>query len=276
MKFSIHSIITNKYILYIISFLSLLQLFTYIYQNQLDSIIVFMLISYIVYTFTNNMTLIFLIPLVILRITSWFKIEGFETDNPGDTTETQSTDMNTDVDNSTNSKKKDDNKSKSSSSTTNNDNIIPDFESPPISEPTVDAFSKNRKGGSLTKIENYDNSNLNASMSIYNTNNPETIPPNNKSTTNKSRNKDSSDLYESSNDPNKINYATTLHSNLKYYNDVLGSDGISKMTEHTKELLEQQAQLGKSIAQFAPLMDQIGPFITNATNALDKLTPKKQ
>ena len=78
MKLSIHSILTNKYLLYIISFLSLVQLFIYIYQNQIDSIIVFMLISYVVYKFTNNMTLIFLIPIVILRVTSLFKIEGFE------------------------------------------------------------------------------------------------------------------------------------------------------------------------------------------------------
>lgn len=276
MKLSIHSILTNKYVLYIISFLSLVQLFIYIYQNQIDSIIVFMLISYVVYKFTNNMTLIFLIPIVILRVTSLFKIEGFEEEEESKDGDKEEPMTDNHKANSTNSKNTDD------KDTTSNDNMLSDLETPSIPEPTppkptVDAFSKNGKsggGGSHKKIENYDNSNLNASMSSYTTNNQEPSPKN--KTNSKSRNKESSELYESSNDPNKINYASTLHSNLKYYNDVLGSEGMSKMTSHTKELLEQQAQLGKSIEQFAPLMDQLLPFVNKATLALDKLNPKKQ
>ena len=77
MNLLINSIITNKYVLYLISFLSLLQLFMYITHNELDSVIIYILIAYIVYTFTKNMIFILGIPLLILRFTKLFTIEGF-------------------------------------------------------------------------------------------------------------------------------------------------------------------------------------------------------
>ncbi len=70
---------------------------------------------------------------------------------------------------------------------------------------------------------------------------------------------------------NKINYATTLADSMKTYSDILGQDGFSKMTTDTKELLKQQDRLGKSIREFAPMVEQLTPFLTQATGILSKL-----
>jgi hypothetical protein len=273
MKLSIQSIITNKYVLYLISFLSLLQLFTYIFRNQLDAIIVFMLISYIVYTFTNNMTLIFGVPLFILRIATMFSVEGFEEEEKEEETkdgfntakkqqkihqlDTEPLSLQTEDE----TPNKDATVKKLLDSTTT---TLTDTPSKPPKN--IDAFSKK---DSKSKIENYDNSTLNASMSDYGSG-EQRIP------STKERVKKPELIQDDPNDPNKINYASTLHSNLKYYNDILGTDGISKMTSHTKDLLEQQTQLGKSIEQFAPLMKQLVPFVTNATEALNTLNIKQK
>lgn len=63
---------------------------------------------------------------------------------------------------------------------------------------------------------------------------------------------------------NKVNYASTYMSNLKKYNDILGNDGLYKMTEHTKDLMQQQNQLGESIAKIVPLIQQMTPFLKTA------------
>ena len=266
MKLSIQSIITNKYVLYLISFLSLLQLFTYIFRNQLDAIIVFMLISYIVYTFTNNMTLIFGVPLFILRIATMFSVEGFEEETKDGSKTSDKPPPSKDQSDSLNppsllteadKPKKDANVKTPPDSTTPTD-------TPSKPSKNVDAFSKHE-----SKIENYDNTTLSASMGDYDSA-EQRIP------SAKERVKKPELIQDDPNDPNKINYASTLQSNLKYYNDILGTDGISKMTSHTKDLLEQQTQLGKSIEQFAPLMKQLVPFVTNATEALNSLNIKQK
>jgi len=70
---------------------------------------------------------------------------------------------------------------------------------------------------------------------------------------------------------NRVNYADTLVTNIKSYRDLLGTDGFSKMTEDTKELLRQQDELGKSIKQFAPIIDKMTPFLSQASGFLNKL-----
>lgn len=69
----------------------------------------------------------------------------------------------------------------------------------------------------------------------------------------------------------RINYADTLVTNIKSYRDLLGTDGFSKMTQDTKELLRQQDELGKSIKQFAPIIDKMTPFLSQASGFLNKL-----
>jgi hypothetical protein len=76
----------------------------------------------------------------------------------------------------------------------------------------------------------------------------------------------SSEHYE-----NRVNYAKTLGDNMKSYRELLGSDGFAQMTADTQELLNQQEKLGKSIRQFAPIIEKMTPFLTQASGLLSKL-----
>jgi hypothetical protein len=70
---------------------------------------------------------------------------------------------------------------------------------------------------------------------------------------------------------NRVNYAKTLGDNMKSYRDILGADGFAQMTKDTQELLQQQEQLGNSIRQFAPVIEKMTPFLTQASGFLSKL-----
>jgi hypothetical protein len=206
------------------------------------------------------MTLIFLAPLLILSITSLFSIEGFEENNTHDKSNSKD---------EAHEKSQERKKNTNDQSTELIDMVSADENENPTT--TVDAFSKNTTETKHTtkkpkKIENYDNSTLSASMSSFDKPSTETSTKGNRKKDNKPGSQE-----DDSKDPTQINYASTLHSNLKYYNDLLGKDGISKMSAHTKDLLDQQAQLGKSIEQFAPLMEKLVPFVTQATSALNTL-----
>ena len=80
---------------------------------------------------------------------------------------------------------------------------------------------------------------------------------------------------DSENYENRINYASTLSSNIQSYRDILGKDAFMKMTEDTKELLKQQDELGKSIRQFTPIIEKMTPFLSQATGLLNRLEPSK-
>ena len=105
-------------------------------------------------------------------------------------------------------------------------------------------------------------------------NNDKVVPSEESDTINKTESSPAStgvDSEESESSTNKINYAETLVSNMKSYRDILGNDGFAKMTEDTKELLKQQDELGKSIKQFAPIIDKMTPFLSQASGFLNKL-----
>lgn len=243
MKLSIHSIITNQYVLYLISLLSLLQLFTYIYRNQLDSIIVYMLIAYVVFTFTRNMILILGTPLLILRFTNLFTIEGFEEEEVDEGEEEKVANNNKEVKPDKNSKT-DKKKSSSKSLSPNTEPILPEYSDSTM--PVVESANEDTEHTDQSNLESIDN---------LNPADFETVPVKNRHPTKKSK------------EPkNRINYASNYMANLKKYNNLLGSDGIYKMTEHTKDLMKQQNQLGESIAKIVPLIQQMTPFLKSAGN----------
>ena len=251
----LHSIITNKYVLYLISFLSLLQLFTFIYRNQLDFIIVYMLIAYIVFTFTRNMILILGIPLFILRLSSVFTIEGFEEEE--EETKENGKDK---------QKPKNDKKPKSTTkvaATPPSSSVTSIHNEPILPEDPSSSSSIENENDAFGDMDQLHSSNL---ESIDNLNPADFETVSSETPTNSNSNKKSKDSKKSKTPKNKINYASNYMSNLKKYNNLLGNDGIYKMTEHTKELMQQQNQLGESIAKIVPLIQQMTPFLKTAGN----------
>jgi len=93
---TISKILTNKYVLYLVAFLSLMNVMGYMIAEDLNHIIVFILVGVIMTYFSKNMTIILLVSLVSSNLFSMcFLVEGFENgkskeDTAADTTEEES------------------------------------------------------------------------------------------------------------------------------------------------------------------------------------------
>lgn len=223
MNRNLQKILSNKILLYVVFGLSIIQLLHFLFLNRFDYIIVFGLISYLVYYFSKNMILVLGVPLIIVTIQLWLFKEGFEGESESSSE-------------SSSGKKK----SKLPSSSGNN----------------VKGLSSSKsKSTESTPSEIMYPSNTENNKEINESKEPSEEPSEDEET-------------ESDFDPNQINYATTMTDNLKMYNSVLGSDGFAQMTNDTQELLRQQETLGRNMQQFAPMIQQMTPFLEKASQLL--------
>jgi len=76
---SISKLLENKYVLYIVFFLAVANLFGYMVMGNYKAIALFVLVGYLVYSFNKNMTIVLLVPLILTSLfTSGFIKEGLE------------------------------------------------------------------------------------------------------------------------------------------------------------------------------------------------------
>jgi hypothetical protein len=225
MNRNLQKILSNKIVLYIVFGLSIIQLLHFLFLNRFDYIIVFGLISYLVYYFSKNMILVLGVPLLIVTIQLWLFKEGFEGEKDSYSEDSSS------------GKKK----SKKYSSSGNNVKGLSSSNSKSTESSPSEIVHPIQK-------ENTEDMNESQSPSEENVSEEES--------------------HEEEFDPNQINYATTMTDNLKMYNSVLGSDGFAQMTSDTQELLRQQESLGRNMQQFAPMIQQMTPFLEKASQLL--------
>lgn len=60
-----------------------------------------------------------------------------------------------------------------------------------------------------------------------------------------------------------IDYATTVEDAYDELNNILGSDGIQRLTSDTQNLMKQQMQLAKAMESMAPMMQSLAPMVEN-------------
>ena len=77
---SLSNLITNKYILYLVAALSFLNIFGYMVMGNINAVIFFILIGYIITFFSKNMMIILIVPLFLTNLLmAGMKIkEGFD------------------------------------------------------------------------------------------------------------------------------------------------------------------------------------------------------
>ena len=82
---TISKILTNKYVLYFIAFLSLTNILGYMISGNINHVIVFILVGVIMTYFSKNMAIVLLVSLLIANLFSISIIfkEGFETEDKG-------------------------------------------------------------------------------------------------------------------------------------------------------------------------------------------------
>jgi hypothetical protein len=60
-----------------------------------------------------------------------------------------------------------------------------------------------------------------------------------------------------------IDYATTVEDAYDELNNILGSDGIQRLTSDTQNLMKQQMQLAKAMESMGPMMQSLAPMVEN-------------
>jgi hypothetical protein len=60
-----------------------------------------------------------------------------------------------------------------------------------------------------------------------------------------------------------IDYATTVEDAYDELNNILGSDGIQRLTSDTQSLMKQQMQLAEAMKGMAPMMQSLAPMVEN-------------
>lgn len=115
-----NTLLKNKNVLYVISFLALTNVFSYLISNNIDALIYFILIGYITTYFSKNMIIILLVPMLFtnffmgIRFATNIRREGMANQNANNSnTATDSSTSNTS--NSSNNEKKDDKPSNTNS-----------------------------------------------------------------------------------------------------------------------------------------------------------------
>ena len=229
-------ILTNKYFLYFIFIITFIYLFQLILAKQINIIILFGLVSYIVFCFNKNMAIVLGISLMITYITTLgMRVkEGFEGDiisaekaNATTTTPTTTTPATTTT------------TTPSTTTTTTT----------PSTTDTVNSVLANVKN-KLSQIGTTSTTPTTTSTTPTTTS---TTPTTTSTTTTEPASAEAMNVM-SNKKRNRIDYASTVQDAYEDLNSMLGGDGIKGLTMDTNKLIEQQAQLASAMKNMTPLV----------------------
>jgi hypothetical protein len=217
-------ILTNKYFLYFVFIITFIYIFQLILSKQINIIILFGLISYIIFCFNKNMAIVLGVSLIITYITTLgMKLkEGIDgtlandvaADDPTAAANIQA--KKTAATTSTAS-------TSTAPTTTTTTSTAPATTTTPGSDITnaIDNIKSNISSATGTTTPTASTESMNV-MS------------------NKKR--------------NRIDYASTVQDAYEDLNNMLGQDGIKGLTLDTNRLIEQQAQLANAMKNMTPLV----------------------
>lgn len=231
MKFAneLSKLLTNKYFLYFIVFLSVTNVLGYLVNNKIHAVIFFALVSFLMANFSKNMVVILLVALVSTNLLMANKTmrEGMEQMEKGeDGMDDQDMDE-ADEENYTNmgatkpvrkndkkNDKKDDKKNDRKNEKKNEKKIVKrnDKKKPPEPVKKAETFG-NKHASQLKNAAPVDGD-----------------------------------------EDSRIDYASTLEGAYDNLDKILGSEGINKLTGDTQKLMAQQQKLFDSMQNMAPMI----------------------
>jgi len=218
MKFAneLSKLLTNKYFLYFIVFLSVTNVLGYLVNNKIHAVIFFALVSFLMANFSKNMVVILLVALVSTNLLMANKTmrEGMEKMEKGED-EMESQEMEEEETNmgATKPVKKDDKKNEKKEVKKREENE--DKKKAPVpAEPVKKAETFGNKHASQLK---------NAAP-------------------------------VDGDEDSRIDYASTLEGAYDNLDKILGSEGINKLTGDTQKLMAQQQKLFDSMQHMAPMI----------------------
>jgi hypothetical protein len=75
---------------------------------------------------------------------------------------------------------------------------------------------------------------------------------------------------------NNIDYATTIEDAYDELNNILGSDGIQRLTSDTQSLMQQQMQLAEAMKGMAPMIKSLEPMVNNLQGMMGQMGDGKE
>jgi hypothetical protein len=240
-------LLTNKYFLYVIVFLAVTNVIGYLAMNRINAVIFFALVSLLMSNFSKNMAVILLVALLATNLLMANKTmrEGME----GETTSETDTTTKPTID-----------KEKANEAISKLGSVDPKFKE------GVDSSSTNPNADAVKeKIRQRFSSSSDYNQEIItDPNNPDM------NTTTEESFENQPTAYGTNNkkkNNSRIDFASTLEESYDNLNNMLGSDGINKLTSDTEKLMKQQQKLFDSMQTMAPLIE-------NAKNMIDGMDLK--
>lgn len=218
-------LLTNKYFLYFVVFLSVTNLFGYLAMNKYNAIIFFVLVSLLTYQFSKNMCVILLVALFSTALLMSGKMirEGMDSGSSAmNSTVEKAGDIDPQIKAATNALNETNDVEKAKERLSNPDKMNVSSEGP-------------------TKPKDPNNPDLNASDEQG----PEGFSLE-KGLTKKSK---------TSNVGPRLDYAATLEESYKNLDNILGGDSIQKLTSDTQKLMAQQQSLFNTMNKMVPVLE---------------------
>jgi hypothetical protein len=272
-------ILTNKYFLYFIVFLAASNVLGYLVSNKVNAVIFFALVAFLVSNFSKNMSVILLISIIATNLLMVNKTmrEGLENANMTDE-EKASAKAKAEEKKSTVTLTDEQQSKKDSINTDTLADVDPQLGSGlhtlKTSDNTEDAKAKihakkisSEHTGDMENISEDPNN-----RGMRRTTEPETFKAiaSRGKKTGFNNIKSGSSLSNAApvNGGSRIDYATTLEDAYSSLDNILGSDGISKLTNDTQRLMTQQQKLFDT-------MNNMLPMVEGAKSMIDSLDMEK-
>ena len=222
-KKNLSKMIENKYVLYFVFILAIINLFGYMITGNLNSIIFFILVGFLTTFFSKNMIIILTVPLVLTSVLMVGKKVKESFENSGKSIDEQIKELQGEIDEmiqkglSTDADK--------TAFKEKNDKL----------QKLLETKASMSKPASMPKSTTAEKTTPTTSMEKKTTSEP------------------MSSMY---NKPNRIDYASTVEDAYDDLNKILGGNGIKQLTDDTQKLMQQQLQLADAMKSMSPLMEQ--------------------
>jgi len=244
LKSAILKFLTNKWVLNVVAFLALFNVIGYAVIGNLNAVLSFIIIAVLVRYFSKNMTIVLGIPLLIVNLVSYKgnMVEGMDTQNNssngnGATTATNGSNAATTATTGSNG-----NGATTATTGSNGNGATNDKDKDKVSS----------QGLMMSSVESSSTSENNAAQSTGGE--QQGFEPGRK----KNRGYD-------------IDYATTIEDAYDELNNILGGDGIQRLTSDTQHLMKQQMQLAEAMKGMGPVMQSIAPMVENLKGMMGQL-----
>jgi hypothetical protein len=224
---SFSKMLENKYVLYFVLVLTLINLLGYMMLGNLNAIIFFILAAFLTANFSKNMIVVLSIPLILTSIFMVGKVvkEGFE--EMKKSIDDQIKDVNDDI------KSKQEKMAKLVKEGVNTDD-----EKKKVKDIKDDLDELNKKRDKLLK-EKKEKEESKGDKKDENGDDKKA--------------EKMSTMYKKE---NRIDYASTVEDAYDDLNKILGGNGIKQLTDDTQNLMKQQMQLADAMKSMTPLMEQ--------------------